>query len=1109
MSCRSTPAGSAWTTFARLESGLTDVQTLSAFHALRAEGRGIPAPSEGEWARFVTAQRIEMEAAGFTEARVRSLNSRLDRAAGQTPDGASWYALRNIRARTVAESNGVVTEIAALARTSGEDVAALTARYEERLAEVERGRNVRAPEGYEAARTSLRTRGLPADHGTFQVLAAMRAEAEATAGAETDRPRRVALVEFANSKAIFSAGYDPDGGRLEVVFRRRDREGNTTGTSRTYAYQGVPTTVWARMCGEEGPGHVYNSMIRNHNEYRYSSIEEEEAAAHRRCDDCGQWWGPTHACPSLIQVATEAVVEPVVVSQTADGRARLVSAVAASRPEDVSVAGPSAVEAEVIASLRAALAGEPAGEPADVPEYEEHYDTDYYDEDVDGSGVGVEAMGPNPLLVGLGDDAGVVGPTAEETEAAIADLRARLTGSPAAGSRETAQARIVEAIPDPVRAVDAGIYLDSVNRFGHLPHSEMFSIGTEVGRYDNLALPEMMGMLWETAATQPVVFNANWNGRRANGSGTGWRRGTFRVSGEMVYSRVGGVDTLTARELQCSCADYETDYTCEHVDQAVSVYREAIDARTGGLGRGFNADLPPVGEGAVPLRRLSIPVEATHLRGYDYSNPSINDSVLRARRLADVRSAAQDRPVLMPVRWAGNRNQESTDGLPPGPFVVTGQMQYARPGRGRHEFTGRHLQCTCEQYREEYRCPHVEAAAEFHRARIAPPPSGGRGAATPVDPAAAQRLAEQAMRSDWTRAEATAAEARVRHAAAPSEDSYSDNFAAFEADHAAALARKAAGEPVIPLMVENALGGEFTRGSGRGFGVELEFDFPSGVNKSDALRAIGRDLFDAGLTQTASQQRYHAAASRGYVDVHEQGWSFEQDCTVAGEIVSPIMYDEPKTWETIDKICQIVKAHGGVANAKTGSHVHVSAPNMTTRTASEIMQLANGHEDVMYRISQNPERPTHRPMQWCGPNNDVPQGGYADITDVSRISSHNRSINFGGVQGRQSDHPEIRHWDGTLDAAAIQAQVKVSCGLILAGERNAGQSHPTAVREPVGSHVTRLAAVRGRSRRALTSEELADDTTTFRSFVDTLFTRREDKAQATALFSVTNWQRAT
>ena len=296
MSCRTTPAGSAWTTFARLESGLTDVQTLSTFHALRREGRGVPGPTEAEWQAFAREQADQMEAAGFSEARTASLTRRMERAYEQTPDGATWYALRNIRDRARSESSNVEAQLREVASQTGESYATVSTRYASYLDEVDRGRSVTAPEGYESARDAWRQQGLPADHGTYRALTRLRAEAQATV-ADSIPPRRIDPVNFPNSRAIYNAGYDPHDGRLEVTFRRRDRDGNTSGTSRTYSYRGVPAEVWARMNSEEGPGHVYNQEVRNHDEYRYDSREDEDAGAHRRCANCGQWWAPGHTCP--------------------------------------------------------------------------------------------------------------------------------------------------------------------------------------------------------------------------------------------------------------------------------------------------------------------------------------------------------------------------------------------------------------------------------------------------------------------------------------------------------------------------------------------------------------------------------------------------------------------------------------------------------------------------------------------------------------------------------------------------------------------------------------------------------------------------------------------
>ena len=60
--------------------------------------------------------------------------------------------------------------------------------------------------------------------------------------------------------------------------------------------------------------------------------------------------------------------------------------------------------------------------------------------------------------------------------------------------------------------------------------------------------------------------------------------------------------------------------------------------------------------------------------------------------------------------------------------------------------------------------------------------------------------------------------------------------------------------------------------------------------------------------------------------------------------------------------------------------------------------------------------------------------------------------------------------------------------------------------EPIGTHRAANASL-GRGGR-LRGEAWQRDTRGFRRLVDRVFTRDADKAQATALFAVTRWQRA-
>jgi hypothetical protein len=383
---------------------------------------------------------------------------------------------------------------------------------------------------------------------------------------------------------------------------------------------------------------------------------------------------------------------------------------------------------------------------------------------------------------------------------------------------------------------------------------------------------------------------------------------------------------------------------------------------------------------------------------------------------------------------------------------------------------------------------------------------GGGGAGDQIPPAAdfeaaAARLREQVQAE--LSAERAAADAARENAVTGwdgPEVSYTEHPEAFEAAYQEALERRARGEAPVPYLTENATGGLGAREGGRGFGVEIEFDFPPGADSYTARAAIGRDLHEAGLTRDALQHSYHM---RGREEIilrgHQGGWRFEADSTVAGEIVSPVMYDEPETWRNLARVCEIVRRHGGTASGRTGGHVHVGLADYdhTVENHNRLLQTVAGHEDTLYRLAQNPERARHRGMTWCRPNS-VPARGYADITSVRWSNNgHHTGLNFGAVAGGRSDHVEFRMWDGSLDPGVIQAHVNLSLGMTAAGSRGGYVPPPPA---PAGSH-----RQRNPGRRRLRGEEWRQSTAGFRQLADTLFRREANAAQAAALFAVTRW----
>jgi hypothetical protein len=372
---------------------------------------------------------------------------------------------------------------------------------------------------------------------------------------------------------------------------------------------------------------------------------------------------------------------------------------------------------------------------------------------------------------------------------------------------------------------------------------------------------------------------------------------------------------------------------------------------------------------------------------------------------------------------------------------------------------------------------------------------------TPDRRASTAVLGELAAEHD----ESVRAQERARSEPPAAGMSYMLNPSAFETAYRQAQQRVADGEQPIPYLTENATGGLGSRDGGRPFGVELEFDLPRDANHATALRSIAEDLYQAGLSRSRTMDRWHASARDGYTEA-PNAWRLEHDSTVAGEIVSPILWDTPETWRNLATVCDIVRRHGGQASVRAGGHVHVGAGNFdhTVENHNRLMQLVDAHSDTLFRLASNPERGTHRGVRWCSPNR-IPAQGYRDIGHARDANNgHNLAVNMQSVFGGHSDHVEYRMWDSSLDPAVIQSQIKVSLGLTEAAFRDAGSPA-----RPNGGRVDRLGDHHAQfGRRRLVGEQWRQATRGFRSLMDTVFHRDEDRAQLTGLFAVTRWQRA-
>ncbi|GAA3211205.1 hypothetical protein [Nonomuraea helvata] len=339
------------------------------------------------------------------------------------------------------------------------------------------------------------------------------------------------------------------------------------------------------------------------------------------------------------------------------------------------------------------------------------------------------------------------------------------------------------------------------------------------------------------------------------------------------------------------------------------------------------------------------------------------------------------------------------------------------------------------------------------------------------------------------------------------EVSFTRDFAAFRRAYDQALERAARGEPVIPYMPENATASLGARDGGRGFGLELEFDLP-GPATGRVLEDIAHALHEAGLTGDAQVHSHHTMLAQGYRSGKNGGrglWRLEKDGTVAGELISPILYDEPATWENLRIACEIIRAHGGTATVSTGGHVHVSTHDYDhiVEHYTGMLDYVDHHSDTLFRLGHNPERESHRGLQYCQPN-QRPAAGYESMAPMRNSNSNRKvAVNMAGMKGSSKDHIEFRLWDGSLDPAVIQSQTKVSIALVEAVLRNAplGDLPNMGRRDRLGTHagLRKLGAALDLTERGSLS---------FRSLVDELFWRAADKEQLTALYAATRWVRA-
>src|SRR5262249_14407406 len=137
------------------------------------------------------------------------------------------------------------------------------------------------------------------------------------------------------------------------------------------------------------------------------------------------------------------------------------------------------------------------------------------------------------------------------------------------------------------------------------------------------------------------------------------------------------------------------------------------------------------------------------------------------------------------------------------------------------------------------------------------------------------------------------------------------------------------------------------------------------------LNDVAAALKAAGLSRERTASGHGAAATTGYsTDPHD--WRVEVDRSVAGEVISPILYDRPETWAVLEKVLRIIRAAGGTTgtgDVRAGLHVNIGIGDYSTddprghlspfRTAKRraahyraaLLSLVKAHEDALIRTA--------------------------------------------------------------------------------------------------------------------------------------------------------------
>ena len=227
-------------------------------------------------------------------------------------------------------------------------------------------------------------------------------------------------------------------------------------------------------------------------------------------------------------------------------------------------------------------------------------------------------------------------------------------------------------------------------------------------------------------------------------------------------------------------------------------------------------------------------------------------------------------------------------------------------------------------------------------------------------------------------------------------------------------------------------------GSPLTFGIEVEF--------IGNLKEVARTFHAAGLAISPEIQVHNAV----------RGWNVKEDTSVpdGGEVVSPVLRDQPVHWQQVRRALAILQQLGCTVDNTCGMHVHLGAFRLENRSDRfrRLWQINAALEDILYRLAAPDGNRVHRGVDWTQPLSKKGYVKLGTVADFQSQATHVDALNFEHV-GTARNTVEFRYPNSTLNHIVVQVLICLFAGIMEAAcdDTLTPDNLPSAT--PYGTHV--------------------------------------------------------